>query len=184
MEFIKKNISNIFAIIFFLGFLFFTIKQSLKYKERYYTGIPTVGEITKIGVKNLYWDYSVKGIIYDGIISLNSYRFLYPGERYFVYCDKSDYAESSICLTSPYIDKSLFDSTYSNRIDIHFEKGTELITFCYFYKNKLYKRSHLVHLQHNVTLFKKRFLVYVNRNKPYIAYIKLQKQKKDSSVFY
>jgi hypothetical protein len=170
----KKTKANILAILLLIVFVFFCVNQSLKYKERYYTGKETVGKITKVGVENLYWDYSVNSLLYSGIISLNSYDFLLEGEKYYVYFDKDDISESSICLTSPYINKSQFDSTYSNQINIDYEKGTEIISFCYYYNKKLYYRSHLFHFKNDTKYIKKRYLVFVNKENPKIAYINLK----------
>jgi hypothetical protein len=153
MNFIKKHKTNIIVLIFFVFFLMFSIKMSLKYKERYYSGKPTIGKISKVGVSNLYWSYEVKGQKYEGVKSLDSYSFLKEDEKYFVYYDPDLIFESSICLTEPYIDKLQFDSLYSKKMFVNFERGTEIISFDYNYKNKHYKRSHLVSIDEGIILF-------------------------------
>jgi hypothetical protein len=172
MTFIKTHIKNILLIVFFIIFLIFCIKGSLKYKERFETGLKTTGIIKK-GFQTLNWSYYVDSVLYNGINSLNSNNFLVNGEEYYVYYDKNDITSSSVCLTEPYIDKTKFDSVYSLPLTIKLGSGTELIEFKFKYKNELRKRSHLVYLENNFYVKKKKFKVFVNKSNPKISYINL-----------
>lgn len=172
MKFIKTHLKNILLIVFFIIFLIFCIKGSLKYKERYDTGLKTTGIIKK-GFKTLYWSYYVDSVLYKGINSLNSNNFLVNGEEYYVYYDKNDFKSSSVCLTEPYIDKKKFDSVYSLPISVNYDSGTELVQFKYIYKNELRKRSHLIYFENSINLKNQKIKVYVNKRNPKISYINI-----------
>jgi hypothetical protein len=169
----KKLKNNLVLIIFSVTILSYAIYKNIEFVNLRYTGEKTEGEVVK-GLRYITWSYFVDGKYYRVNYSKSEASYVVDGEKYIVYYDPKNPSNSLMSFQDPIIDPAIFDTVASLPLTLELKSRNPWIDFSYFYKGKIYDRTHSLHLKENFKSNNECFSVYVNSEDPRISYIDLK----------
>lgn len=165
---------NIFAFLFFSVVMSIPIIKTINYRKLPYTGTRVEGT-AYVGSRYITWKYSVDGSMYKVRISKSDYPFIVDGEKYNVYYNPKSPSTSIMVFSEPIIEPLVYDTINSLPLTAEYNKGIEVVNFCYLINGDTIKRKHQYKFKNDFSSTSEKFIVYVKSDNPAISYIKLEK---------
>lgn len=150
------------------------IVKTINYRKLPNSGIRVEGT-AYVGFRYITWKYSIHGSLYEVKLSKSDYPFVVDGEKYNVYYDPKAPSSSVMVFTEPIIEPLAYDTINSLPLTAEYNKGIEVVSFCYLINGDTVKRKHQYKFKNDFSSTNEKFIVYVKSNNPQISYIKLEK---------
>jgi len=140
-----------------------------KEKEIRKNGVWVEGRITKVGYKNIKYQYFVNGKYYEGLTSRTKCNICQKHEVFKVYYDKNNPSNKVISFYDYCIDTLDYEITYSNPIGKEFHIGKDIIYYSFQLDDENIERWHYINLQKKYSKGD-RLKIYYNKKNPQISY--------------
>lgn len=165
----KKWQLEVIGSLICLFILYIVFYKSMEYKNLDKTGVRGIG-IIEVVKRYIFWNYEVNGTSYSLKIDKSDYPFVITGEKYNLYYEKEDPANSRLKFTEPIIEKDSFFAWKTLPLSFKFEEGSNVISFKYSINNDTLTRQHKVYFPKKIEVENVELPIWIKSNNPRISY--------------